>query len=166
MAEIITSLTNLSRLRQGADAVATQLSHTGPVMMMLGPFMFAMDTAAYQNLQRSSEYRWTAKDRLGRLPAMQFTGPGKESIELDGVIFPEFAGGLNQVQAMREIAGYGKAMHLVDGLGVFHGLWVVTNVSETLTVFHDDGSARRIQFRLSLQRYGKDAPLAATGVTS
>lgn len=158
MAEIINSLSDLSRIRQGADAIATQLKRSGPVMMMLGPFMFAMDTAAYERWQRSAEYRWAKQEHPGRRPTLQFTGPGDESVELEGTIFPEFRGGANQVSAMRELAGLGKPMLLVDGLGIFHDLWVITRVEETLTILRGDGNAKQIQFRLSLQRYSKDQP--------
>jgi len=156
MAEVITSLTDLSRIRQGVEAVATQLSHSGPVMMMLGPFMFAMDTAAYQRFHRSSEYRWPSQPRIGRRPALQYIGPGAESIDLEGIIYPDFAGGLAQVQAMRELAGLGKPMILVDGLGVIYSEWVITRIEETKTIFHGNGGAKKLKFRLALQRYGRD----------
>ncbi|MEW6490373.1 MAG: phage tail protein, partial [Thermodesulfobacteriota bacterium] len=63
------------------------------VMLALGGFLFAVSTAAYQRLQRSAEYRWPAQERFGRPPARQFTGPGAESVELDGVLYPHHAGG-------------------------------------------------------------------------
>ena len=46
------------------------------IMMALGEFRFALDTAAYDRLRRSDTYRWQAQDRLGRRPAQQFTGHG------------------------------------------------------------------------------------------
>jgi len=155
---IITSLSDLSRIREGADAVATQLKRSGPIMMMLGPFMFAMDTAAYQRFHRNTEFRWANQARIGRRPALQYIGPGSESIELDGVIFPDFAGGASQVLAMRELAGLGKPMILVDGVGLVYDEWAIQRVEESKAVFHGNGSARRIEFRIELQRYGKDQP--------
>jgi len=154
--DIITNLEDFSRVRQGFDAVKNQLSHSGSIMMMLGPFMFAVDTAPYQQLRRQTEYRWANQERFGRQPALQYTGPGAERITLDGLIFPEFAGGLHQVQAMRELAGIGKAMPLVDGLGVIYGQWAIVRLEETLRVLFDNGQPRKIGFNIELERYGED----------
>ena len=52
--------------------------------MRLGQFTFSVDTAAYQELSRTSEYRWASQDRIGQMPALQAVGPGSESINLDG----------------------------------------------------------------------------------
>lgn len=158
MPEIITSLSDLSSIRAGADAVVDQLKNTGPILMMLGPFMFAMGTAAYQRLNRATEYRWPSQPRIGRLPSLQYVGPGAETVDLEGVIYPEFAGGTSQVQAMRELAGLGKPMILVDGLGAIYDEWVILRIEETQTVFKNDSSPKKVEFRLSLARYGKDKP--------
>ncbi|MDH5179764.1 MAG: phage tail protein [Gammaproteobacteria bacterium] len=156
MVEIITSLNSLTRVRQSVGAVATQAKHSGPIMMMYGPFMFAVDTAAYNTLSRSCSYRWSAQTRLGRSPTMQFSGPGEETVELEGSIFPEISGDENQIQTMREMAGLGEPLFLVDGQGRFYGRWVITSVSETLSIIQNNGAARQIQFRMSLTRYGED----------
>lgn len=158
MPEIITSLSDLSRIREGADAVVDQLKNSGPVMMMLGPFMFAMGTAAFERFNRATEYRWPSQPRIGRRPSLQFVGPGGETIELEGVIYPEFAGGVIQVQAMRELAGLGKPMILVDGRGVIYDEWAILRIEETKTVFNSDSSPKKVEFRLSLSRFGKDTP--------
>lgn len=71
------------------------------VMMMLGSYPFMLDTAAYQQLKRSSEYRWKQLDRVGRKPAQQYLGPGADQITLSGEILPHWKGGLYQVDAMR-----------------------------------------------------------------
>jgi len=126
------------------------------VMMMLGGYRFSLSTAAYQQLQRTTEFRWPAQERLGRLPARQFTGAGNDSIELEGSIYPEFKGGLNQVLKMRETAGDGKPLRLVDGHGKNWGLWCIERVEETRQEFFGNGAPRRIDFRLSLGAYGDD----------
>ena len=54
-------------------------------MMALGGYRFGVSTAAYRELTRAAEYRWAAQERLGRLPARQYLGPGSE---LSGVIHP------------------------------------------------------------------------------
>lgn len=59
-------------------------------MMMLGQYRFSIDSAAYQTFTRSTEYRWEEQKRLGKDPAMQFVGPGTDTITLEGTIYPHF----------------------------------------------------------------------------
>jgi phage protein U len=126
------------------------------VMMMLGEYRFSLSTAAYQQLQRTAEFRWPAQDRIGRLPARQFIGAGNDGIELEGSIYPEFKGGLNQALKLRETAAKGKPLRLVDGQGKNWGLWCIERVEETRQTLFADGTPRKIEFRLSLGAYGDD----------
>lgn len=126
------------------------------VMMGLGPFRFGMNSANYQTLRRSAAYRWGQLDRIGRMPAQQFLGPGAEDITLAGTIYPHFKGGLRQVELMRAVAGLGQPMMLVDGLGWVFRQWVITSVAETKSVLMADGAPRRIEFTVSLRSYGAD----------
>lgn len=125
-------------------------------MMKLGQYKFALETAAYQQLRRSVEYRWQSQDRLSHEPAMQYVGRGKEQIELDGIIYPHFRGGLNQISAMKETANAGKPLKLTDGLGNVWGLWVIEQIEETQEVFTKSGIPRKISFNLTLSKYGED----------
>lgn len=127
------------------------------VMMGLGLFRFGVNRASYQSLTRSAEFRWKHQDRVGRKPAAQYTGPGVETITLEGVIYPAFKGGLRQVDLMRFAAGFGQPMMLVDGLGFVFDQWIITEITETKTVFLPDGAPRKIEFTLTLQAYGADA---------
>jgi len=130
------------------------------VMMALGSFKFAANTAAYQTLQRVSEYRWQAQQRIARDPSMQFIGKGKETIELSGVIYPaEFKTGVDQVNEMRKVAATGKPLTLISAQGMvgdIHGDWVIKSIEETGTLFISNGAARKIEFRMSLEFYGVD----------
>lgn len=127
------------------------------VMMMLGlEYQFSVDAAAFQTLSRSAEYRWPAQDRIGRPPARQFTGPGAESITLSGTVYPHYKGGLGQMDRLRAVAGKGEPLRLVDGTGADRGLWCVEKVDETRTAFTRRGAARRIDFSLTLARYGEE----------
>ena len=123
------------------------------VMLQLGEFQFAIDSAAYQSLRRATEYRWQPQQRAGRKPVQQFMGPGQDSIELAGVIYPEFVGGLSQVSKIRTEAQKGKPLLLVDGLGFLHDEWVIKRVHEERTVFFADGTARKIRFRVELEAW-------------
>lgn len=123
------------------------------VMMKLGAYTFSVDTAAYQQFRRSTEYRWPVQERVGNHDALQFTGAGAETISLTGDIYPHFRGGIGQINAMREEAGAGQPLLLVDGLGNVHGRWVIERVEETQDRFFTAGVPRRQRFSLQLRKY-------------
>lgn len=125
----------------------------GWVMMALGGYRFALGTAAYQKLDRTSEWRWPTLDVIGAPPAAQYIGPGHDKISLDGSIFPHFRGGLGQIDAMRGQAGRGQPLVLVSGYGKFFGQYVITSIKEGQQVFFSDGAPRRMEFGLELMRY-------------
>lgn len=62
------------------------------VMMALGSYRFSLSTAAYDSLSREAAWRWPAQDRLGAHPVLQYTGPGANSIDLEGMIHPHYKG--------------------------------------------------------------------------
>ena len=126
------------------------------VMLALGTFRFSVDTAAYQQLRRTVEYRWPAQARAGRRDARQFTGIGAETVHLDGVIYPHYKGGLGQLAAMRTLAGQGKPQLLTDGTGVVWGKFCIERVEETQSLFFADGTPRKQEFRISFSNYGED----------
>lgn len=121
-------------------------------MMQLGGFQFGLDTAAYQDLTREAEYRWPAQELFGQAPALQYTGPGGESMTLPGVIYPEFRGGLGQLDDMRALAGGGELLPLVDGAGNSLGQWAIVKVDEKQSAFIQGGAPLKIEFTLSLKR--------------
>ena len=125
-------------------------------MMALGSYRFSIDSAAYQELKHSQAYRWQAQERLQRRPAMQFVGAGEESIELSGVIYPHFRGGLQQLEAMRREASKGQPLLLVDGLGFVWGQWVITQIDEGQSFFQGNGQPLKQSFQLKLVNYGVD----------
>ncbi len=124
--------------------------------MALGKFRFSLQTAAYQSLKRTAEYHWPSQARVGREEALQFTGPSSETMQLAGVVYPHFKGGLGQVDTMRKIAGQGKLLPLTDGLGNYWGKWCITRIDEEQSNFAGSGIPKKIGFNLSLQAYGED----------
>jgi len=123
------------------------------VMLQLGRFQFALDSAAYQRLTRTSEYRWARQARIGTNDALQFTGYGPDTIEIEGVIHPHFMGGLGQVSKLRRQAALGVPLPLVSGLGKFMGVWVVEAITEGQQVFAPGGIPHRQDFSMRLGRY-------------
>lgn len=135
------------------------------MMMTLGPVVFSINTAAYEQLQRSTQYQWASQQRLGHSvlkhlgiggPAYQYIGPGDESINLNGTIYPQYKSGPLQVSLMRLSAGLGIALPLIDAYGFILGRWLIESVQETGSMLFSDGSPRKIDFTLSLKRYNED----------
>lgn len=123
------------------------------IMMKLGRFTFSVDTAAYQSLTRSSEYRWPSQDLIGKQPVLQAVGPGAETINLEGSIYPAHQGGTGQLDDMRAEAGRMEPLILVDGRGFVHGRWVIERVEESQSVFAQGGAPRKQTFQLKLRKY-------------
>lgn len=121
------------------------------VMMRLGIFQFGINTAAYQSLERKAEWRWAAHEVFGKNPVLQNVGTGAETISLPGVIYPEWRGGLAQVDAMRAMAKTGQPLQMTDGKGNNFGQWVILSLSEKQSVFADAGVPRKIEFTLDIK---------------
>ena len=126
------------------------------MMLALGPYRFSLNTSAYQSLKRSSEYRWPSIERIGKEPLLQAIGPGCDRIDLDGVIYPHFRGGLGQINAMRDSAAKQEPLMLINGQGNVLGRFVITQIEESQNTFLADGAPRKIEFRLSLEHYGEE----------
>ncbi|TDL95669.1 phage tail protein [Stutzerimonas stutzeri ATCC 17588 = LMG 11199] len=122
------------------------------MMMALGMFVFSLETLAYQEFQRQTEWRHGSTSRIGTNPARQYLGRGDDSITLPGVLLPALAGSQLSLDALRTMADTGKAWPLVEGTGKIYGTWVIESLSETRTLFFRDGQARRIEFTLTLKR--------------
>jgi hypothetical protein len=141
------------------------------VMMGLGEYRFGLSTAAYQELSRTTSWRWPTVERIGARPASQFVGPGEDSVTMNGIIYPHFRGGLKQIEAMRAEADKGKPLNLVDGTGQLWGQYVITEVREGQATFFSNGAPRSQTFDITLQAYGGEtldagatSPLDAAGV--
>ena len=122
------------------------------MMLTLGFFVFQLQTVPYQSLQRSVDYRWPSNSRIGQRPTVQFLGVSEEKITLSGVLMPEITGGRLSLLALNVMADEGKAWPLLEGSGTIYGMFVVNSISETRTEFFSDGSARKIEFTLTLTR--------------
>ncbi|WP_413498847.1 phage tail protein [Buttiauxella gaviniae] len=122
------------------------------MMLVLGMFVFQLQTLPYQSLQRDVDYRWPSNSRVGQRPAMQFLGVNEEKIVLSGSLLPEITGGRLSLLALNLMADEGRAWPLLDGSGTIYGMFVINAVSETYTELFADGSARKIDFNVNLTR--------------
>ena len=134
------------------------------MMMLLGTYRFAIKNSAYQTLKRQSEYRWQKINRINANPILQFTGFGVETIDLPGVIYPHFKGGLKQVTLMRAQAGLGKPLFLISGNGFAYGRWCIVKITESQSNFLNGGMPRKIEFFIQLKRYGEDQKRGTKGI--
>lgn len=72
---------------------------------------------------------------------------------------PMLTGGKLTMTTLRLMAEEGRAWPLLDGTGMIYGMYVISRVSETGSIFFADGTPRKIDFTLSLTRV--DESLAA-----
>ncbi|CNE12025.1 phage tail protein [Yersinia kristensenii] len=122
------------------------------MMMAFGMFVFMLQTVPYQDFQHQMAWRHPSNARIGKRPSSQFLGPDEESITLSGVLYPELTGGKASLMALQLMAETGKAWSLIEGNGAIHGMFVIESLSRTKSIFFSDGSARKIEFTLTLKR--------------
>lgn len=134
-----------------------------PHLMIMQPlaansaaYFFNLDTAAFDELSRSTAFRWAAQERLTRRSAQQAVGMGEEKITLKGAIFPNFKGGLKQLNTLRSIGEQLKPLMLTTGYGEVLGRWCLVNVNEDQGHFLQGGIPRKQGFTLEFVRYGDD----------
>ena len=120
------------------------------------PYYFNLDTAAFDSLRRSTEFRWASQERLSRRPAQQGVGIGDEKITLKGQIFPGFKGGLKQLDTLRSIGGRLQPLTLTTGYGDVLGTWCLKTVDEDQSALMQGGIPRKQEFTLEFVRYGDD----------
>ncbi|WP_415764888.1 phage tail protein [Pseudomonas sp. ZB1P45] len=122
----------------------------------LQPYFFNLDTAAFDELSRSTEFRWASQERLSRRPAQQGIGMGEEKLTLKGTIYPGFKGGLKQLETLRTIGARLQPLTLTTGYGEVIGTWCLKTIAEEQGAFLHGGIPRKQGFTLEFGRYGDD----------
>lgn len=122
------------------------------MMMALGMFVFELGTVPFQELERMSEWRHAANNRLGRRPRRQFLGPGDDTVTLGGELRPEITGGSVSLDALRVMADSGKSWVLLAGNGRIYGMFTIESLKESNSDFLRDGTPRKVSFSLTLKR--------------
>lgn len=130
---------------------------SGDVLMTLGDIRFTVSEGAYQTLGRSLEMRVARMDRAGRQAARQILGED-ETVDIEGTCYPGQRHARDRVDSFRAVARTYEPQMLTDGTGAVWGLFVVERVEERGSVIGPGGVPARQDFRLSLGRYGDDAP--------
>lgn len=122
----------------------------------LQPYFFNLDTAAFDELSRSTEFRWASQERLSRRPAQQAIGMGEEKLTLKGTIYPGFKGGIKQLDTLRTIGARLQPLTLTTGYGEVIGTWCLKTIAEEQGAFLHGGIPRKQGFTLEFVRYGDD----------
>jgi len=125
------------------------------MLMSLGQFNFALKTTPFQQKQRNTDQRFASNNRIGQRAAHQHLGEGSDKITLSGALYPGTTGGQSSLDKLRDMADLGDPNIMVDGNGNIHGWWLIDSISETGTVFFQDGTPRKIDFSLSLTHTDK-----------
>jgi phage protein U len=126
------------------------------MLMSLGNFIFELRTAAFGTMSKVYEYRWASTDVIGNPPILQALGKGADKVDLEGVLYPGFAGFDNQIELLKEIAEEQEPALMVDGSGGIHGLWAIKQISETQSYFDKFGNPKKIEFKLDLEKYNEE----------
>jgi len=120
------------------------------------PYFFNLDTAAFDELRRSTEFRWASQERLSRRPAQQAVGMGDEKITLKGAIIPGLRSGLKQLDTLRALGGQLQPLTLTTGYGDVLGTWCLKSLEEEQSALMQGGIPRKQGFTLEFVRYGDD----------
>ncbi len=139
-----------------------------PPMLILGPVVFHLKTAAYQTFQRSTSFNWATLQRLNtgskpllknltaNGPAAQYINIGEDKIHLEGVIYLQIAGSVFYISFMRSVANSGMPQPLLGCDGGIFGLWIIERIDQTNSIFATRGAPRKVEFKLDLKRYYSD----------
>ena len=119
-------------------------------LLSLGMFAFTLSTLAHDELQRRTSWRHASNPRIGARDALQFTGPGEDTVSISGTAVAELQDGRASLDQLRAMAATGNPWPLVDGLGTVFGQFVITALDERQKHFMPDGTPRRIDFGLDL----------------
>ncbi|VWD07592.1 P2 GpU family protein [Burkholderia aenigmatica] len=122
------------------------------MMMALGLFVFSLSTLPYQELKRRRGWRYASNNRVGKKPARQYVGEDDETVTLSGVLLPELTGGNLSLAVIEAMASQHTSWPLIEGTGHIYGMFTIDNIDTTRTLFFDDGTARRIEFSMTLTR--------------
>jgi len=120
------------------------------------PYFFNLDTAAFDELRRSTEFRWASQERLSRRPAQQAVGMGDEKITLKGAVIPGLKGGLKQLETLRTLGAQLQPLTLTTGYGDVLGTWCLKSLEEEQSALMQGGIPRKQGFTLEFVRYGDD----------
>ena len=133
------------------DDVAEPTEGAGREALLLwGDIAFA--APGHERLRRSSQFRWPSLDRLDARPGLQYTGPGADTMRIDGTRIAALGDAGALLASLRAAAEEGVARPLVAGDGTEYGLCALKSIEETHSGLYGDGSPRKIAYSLEFLR--------------
>lgn len=121
-------------------------------LMTLGMFVFSIDTALYDRLNRSREWRHATAERFGARAAAQYVGPGGDNVSISGLIVPEIAGRYSALDTLADMAATGDSYPLMNGLGRILGHYRIVRLDEDHAFIMAGGMPRNVAFKIELER--------------
>ncbi|WP_233119992.1 phage tail protein [Rappaport israeli] len=121
--------------------------------MIYGLFVFSVDTAPFDRIERDTSWRWPSNNRTGADIVYQYTGRGEDTISLSGVLMPEISGGPVNLDMLRRMGDRGEPYLLMGGNGDIYGYYIIEQLREGRSYLLADGTAQKIEFTLTLKRY-------------
>ena len=133
--------------REAWDAVGSLTEVASRVMLSFGEFEFSIDTAAYNAMKRTMEWRWDEQQLIGKNDLLQYTGKGARTITLEGMAHAGFRDGvgMDALDTLVQVSSTGDVM----------GYFVATAYSDNTTSFLPGGAPKNKTFTLELKYYGE-----------
>lgn len=128
------------------------------MLFQLGTVTFEVFPVNVTGHDRDTGADFAAKDIMGGMRSLEFTGEGDETRSFDGVIFPDKFGGLSTLDELDNLRKSGNGQILVRGDGKNLGWWVIEKVREKSTFLARDGVGKQIDFSISLRKSPKPSP--------
>ena len=127
----------------------------GPVSMALGPFLFRAHGFGYTKLERKLDTSWAEIETVGRMNALQWTGPRQDVVSINGVLFPQEFGGTASLEGLRLAAQSGIPLMLVSLGGKIFGSHAIQKIEED-RAFHDRfGTPGRNAYSIEVRRLSR-----------
>ena len=142
--------------REAWDAVGSLTDVASRVMLSFGEFEFSIDTAAYNAMKRTMEWRWDEQQLIGKNDLLQYTGKGARTITLEGIAHAGFRDGvgMDALDTLVQMVDDNPAPHLlVSSTGDVMGYFVATAYSDNTTSFLPGGAPKNKTFTLELKYY-------------
>lgn len=124
--------------------------------LIWGFVLFNANSLIYSELNKKTNYRHVSNARVGKRAANQFVGAGDDIITIPGKLAPIITGGRTALQLLKAQADTGLPFPLIEGNGLAHGFYVMTDLEENHKYLIDDGRPKIIDYTITLKREGDD----------
>ena len=123
------------------------------MLIKLGQFIFAQRTLAFQEQTQTTSFTWQMQSPIGTAPTLQFLGPDAGTIILRGITLPPEFGSIHEMQKLKDIAKQGEPLLMIDAIGEERGKWCIKKITETKSIFDNNGIPLKIEFDIELIQY-------------